>query len=73
MITRHKKITAKNTLLGLAVIMLLSGCSLTGAKLNSAPVPEKSTPAASRQLHRIKIPLHPVSKGLCWEKKTGSL
>lgn len=30
MITRHKKITAQNTLLGLAVIMVLSGCTLKG-------------------------------------------
>ncbi|OMD35098.1 M56 family metallopeptidase [Paenibacillus odorifer] len=50
MITRHKKITAQNTVLGLAVIMVLSGCTLTGAKLSSTSAPEKSVviPSASQ-------------------------
>ncbi|MEK5236951.1 M56 family metallopeptidase [Paenibacillus sp. FSL L8-0470] len=71
MITRHKKITAKNTLLGLAVIMLLSGCSLTGAKLNSAPVPEKSTPAASPAASQDKDTTASGVKGTLLGEKNG--
>ncbi|MEK3982416.1 M56 family metallopeptidase [Paenibacillus sp. FSL K6-3166] len=50
MITRHKKITAQNTVLGLAVIMVLSGCTLTGAMLSSTSAPEKNVviPSASQ-------------------------
>jgi bla regulator protein BlaR1 len=49
MITKHKKITAQNTVLGLAVIMVLSGCTLTGAKLSSTSAPKKVViPSASQ-------------------------
>ncbi|MEK5028845.1 M56 family metallopeptidase [Paenibacillus sp. FSL M7-1046] len=71
MITRHKKITAKNTLLGLAVVMLLSGCTLTGAKLNSAPVPEKSTPAASPAASQDKDTPASGVKGTLLGEKNG--
>lgn len=54
MITSHKKITAKNTLMGLAVILVLSGCTLTGAKMNSVLAPEKSAPAASPAVSQDK-------------------
>lgn len=64
MITRHKNITAKNTLLGLAVIMVLSGCTLTGAKLNSAPVPEKSAPVASPTAAPTALPATPPTASL---------
>lgn len=69
MITRHKKNTTKNTLLGLAVIMVLSGCTLTGAKLSSTSAPEKSVviPSSSQAKDTPAID----SKGTLLAEKNG--
>lgn len=72
MITRHKKFTAKNSLLGLAVIMILSGCTLTGAKLNSASAPAKSAPATFRAEAQDKESTASSVKGTLLAEKTES-
>ncbi|MEK4207395.1 MULTISPECIES: M56 family metallopeptidase [Paenibacillus] len=71
MITRHKKFTAKNSLLGLAVIMILSGCTLTGAKLNSASAPAKSAPATFRAEAQDKESTASSVKGTLLAEKNG--
>lgn len=71
MITSHKKITAKNTLMGLVVIMVLGGCTLTGAKLNSVLAPEKSAPAASPAVSQDKDTATLGVKGTLLVEKNG--
>lgn len=72
MITRHKKFTAKSSMLGLAVIMILSGCTLTGAKLNSASAPAMSAPATFQAEVQDKNTTASGVKGTLLAEKTES-
>ncbi len=71
MITRHKKFTAKSSMLGLAVIMILSGCTLTGAKLNSASAPAMSAPATFQAEVQDKNTTDSSVKGTLLAEKNG--
>lgn len=71
MITRHKRITVKNALLGIAVIMALSSCTLTGAKPNSASLPEKTAPVASQTDSPVKETASSSDKGILLVEKNG--
>lgn len=81
MIARHKKATAINAMLGLAVIMALGGCTLTGAKLNSTSAPlhsntpaaatENSSSAASPEILPLQDPSVSGDKGTLLAEKDG--
>lgn len=59
-------------MLGLAVIMILSGCTLTGAKLNSASAPAMSAPATFQAEVQDKNTTDSSVKGTLLAEKTES-
>lgn len=71
MVTRHKKMTAKSMLPGLAVMMVLSGCTLTGAKLNSAPEPENRVHDGMPEVSQDKDNLAAAVEGTLLAEENG--
>lgn len=71
MITKHRKMSLKNIVLGLAVITVLSGCTLTGAKLNSASVPEERPSAVPQVDSSVKDSTSLDNKGILLGENNG--